>query len=243
MNPLIRLAVSFFRGTARHSLAHPLGAVVAIARAARWVLWNVMQGQVQVAAPSPASTPERAGARTDAIDPPLEATLPTRFTSCLDVVVGAEGGFVDNPADPGGATKFGITIKTLAAWRRKPVSVVDVRALTLREASEIYKAAYWDPMRCGDLPHGIDLMMFDCGVNAGPRHAVIALQQALGLNCDGLIGPETLAAARAADRRSLILALARHRVEFYRGLPGWAIFGKGWGHRVEAVQQAALAML
>ena len=165
-----------------------------------------------------------------------------RFDACLDEVLKAEGGFVNHPADPGGATKMGITRRTLSEFRETEVTDEDVRALTRAEAREIYRARYWTPMRCAELPAGIDLMVFDFGVNAGPGRSVRLLQRCAGVAADGSIGPVTLAAVRACRAPDLIARLAEGRLSYYRGLEGFAHFGRGWTRRVDGARQAALAM-
>ena len=98
----------------------------------------------------------------------------TPFETCVDFTLRQEGGFSDDPRDPGGATNFGITQGVLCAWRHTKCSVADVRDLTETEAASIYGALYWNPVRGDCLPSGIDLMVFDMGVNAGVRRAAIA---------------------------------------------------------------------
>jgi len=153
-----------------------------------------------------------------------------------------EGGFVDHPRDPGGATNFGITLATLAAHREEPVTAEEVERLTREEAAEIYRARFWTPMRCAELPAGLDLMVFDFGVNAGPGRSVRLLQRAAGVTADGSIGPVTLAAVRAARAEALIAVLAEARMAHYRALPHWDAFGRGWPARTDAARAAALAM-
>lgn len=166
---------------------------------------------------------------------------PSRFAACVAEVLRHEGGYVDHPADPGGATNLGITLRTLAAWRGGEVSKADVRALTRAEAAAIYRARYWTPLRCDELPPGVDLMVFDFGVNAGPARSARTLQNALRVPADGIIGPQTLLAARDVPRRVLICDLSDARRDYYRGLAGFATFGRGWMNRVDAVTRAALA--
>lgn len=173
----------------------------------------------------------------------------SRFGACFDVVIGKEGGFVDDPRDPGGATNYGVTIGTLRAWRsddgkagNDTVTVDDVRRLSIEEARDIYRARYWNVMRCDELPAGLDLMTFDFGVNAGPSRAARLLQKAVAAEQDGSIGPRTIAAARAGSAREAISAMADARIEYYKGLDGWAVYGNGWTNRTKSVETAALAM-
>ena len=100
---------------------------------------------------------------------------------CLKAIFQSEGGFVDDPDDPGGATNLGVTIGTLSAERGHTVTVADVKALTFSEASAIYERAYWNPAHCGELPDGVDLVVFDCAVNSGVARAIRLLQKAAGV--------------------------------------------------------------
>lgn len=173
-----------------------------------------------------------------------------RFEACLAQVLALEGGYADNPADPGGATNFGITRRTLAAWRHVvPWTALDkaaVRDLTRAEAADIYRAMYWTPCAGDGLPAGLDLAVFDYGVHSGPDRAVRALQAALGVGVDGIAGPVTLGAARTAARQgrvpALIEALCRERLGFLQRLATFATFGRGWSSRVATIRAAALAM-
>jgi lysozyme family protein len=165
-----------------------------------------------------------------------------RFEACLGLVLEAEGGFVEAPGDPGGATKFGITAATLSAWRDRPCAGPEVRALTRVEAAAIYRARYWDVLRCGALTPGLDLMVFDCAVNSGPKRSALILQQALEVVADGVIGPVTLGAAARCNKRDTIDALAASRLAICRRLPTFAAFGRGWERRIERMRRAALGM-
>ncbi|WP_082555208.1 glycoside hydrolase family 108 protein [Devosia sp. Root635] len=111
------------------------------------------------------------------------------FARALSAVLKQEGGYVDHPADPGGATNMGITHKTLARWRmvspwwKLPKSAV--MELQRPEAAKIYRANYWDAVRGDDLPSGLDLALFDFAVNSGPGRAVKMLQTIVGVTADG----------------------------------------------------------
>ncbi len=162
----------------------------------------------------------------------------------VELVFGHEGGYVNNPKDPGGPTKYGITLKTLSAWRGKACTASDVRALSLPEASQILRKQYWAPIRGDDLPSGLDHALFDYAVNSGPAQAVKTLQRCLGVNADGIMGAQTLnAIASKQEPVALIDALCNQRLKFLRGLKTWWDFRKGWSCRIERVRGEAKAMV
>ncbi|MDO5621197.1 MAG: glycoside hydrolase family 108 protein [Paracoccus sp. (in: a-proteobacteria)] len=164
------------------------------------------------------------------------------FDAALAEVLAHEGGYVDHPKDPGGATNMGITRATLAAWRGRAVSKAEVKALTRAEASQIYKARYWDVVKGDNLPRGVDLVTFDPAVNSGTARGARWLQQALGVTADGKIGPATLAAANRADRVTTIKQACANRMGFLRGLGTWATFGRGWSRRVASIEARSVQM-
>jgi len=162
------------------------------------------------------------------------------FTAALALVLSHEGGFADNPLDPGGPTKFGITRETLARARGRAVGPEDVRALRPQDAAAIYRRLYWDEVRADDLPQGVDLALFDFAVNAGPTRAARTLQEVLGCPVDGAVGPITVAAATSVPAPATVRALTRARLDHLARLPTWPVFGRGWRRRVLAVQAASL---
>jgi lysozyme family protein len=164
-----------------------------------------------------------------------------RFAECVAIVLRHEGGFVDHPRDPGGATNRGITLRTLRDWRGDDSLAADaVRDMSEEEAREIYLARYWNPIRGDDLPPGVDLAVFDFAVNSGVGRAARALQTALGVTVDGAIGRQTIDAARRADAADLVATICRERLAFLRRLGTWDTFGRGWQRRVRAVEEAAI---
>jgi len=163
-----------------------------------------------------------------------------RFTPQIqEWVLLSEGGYVDHPKDPGGATNMGITLATLKSWRGKAVSKTDVKNLTKAEALAIYKARYWGAVRGDDLPEGLDYAVFDYGVNSGPARAAKALQTLLGVTADGVIGPQTLAALKGRSTVKLIEDLTAQRQRYVRRLKTYATFGKGWENRIADVAAKA----
>lgn len=164
------------------------------------------------------------------------------FNTCLDLVLKSEGGFVNNPADPGGATNFGVTKKVWEEWVKHPVSVDDMKALKVEDVRPLYKAQYWDRVRGDDLPAGVDYCIMDVAVNSGTARAAKFLQASLGLASDGVIGPATLAAVKDANPRELVTDICDRRLAFLQALPTWNTFGKGWGRRVQEVEAKAFQM-
>lgn len=165
------------------------------------------------------------------------------FAACLSFVLRSEGGYSDDPADPGGATNHGITQATFSAWLHRHGSADrSVRTVTPDEVSAIYRADYWDAVRGDDLPAGVDYAVFDFAVNSGVSRAAIYLQEIVGVDPDGKIGPLTLAAVAKDDPTYLITKLCAMRLGFLKRLSTWPRFGKGWTNRVNAVEQAAMKM-
>jgi lysozyme family protein len=163
--------------------------------------------------------------------------------AALAFVLEYEGGYSDLAADPGGATNLGITIAELAKWRGRSVSKDEVRALTKDEATEIYRANYWAPCHCDDLPAGVDLAVFDCAVNQGLGRASRFIQQAAGVTADGHIGPMTLAAIGAAPSTKLLTEFMARRMQGYGSLTRlFGTFGLGWSRRLIACHAEALKL-
>lgn len=169
------------------------------------------------------------------------------FADCLAFTLAQEGGYVDDPFDPGGATNMGVTLATYRQWDRDPnLGPAAVQEMTRRTAAAIYRAQYWNPLLGDSLPPGVDLSTFDFGVNAGTGRSAMLLQDAVGFSgdeVDGCIGPETLRAVLKADAEQVIEALASRQAEYYRGLAEFGRYGQGWLDRTERRRQAALAML
>lgn len=149
------------------------------------------------------------------------------FAACLAVVLKHEGGYVDHPKDPGGATNLGVTIGTLRAWRGRPVTKAEVKALTVADVTPIYRQNYWLAVGADALPVGVDLAVFDPAVNSGPARA-----------------KQWFAKARAGgdDPVGLIRRICDARMGFLQALRTWSSFGKGWTRRVADIRARAEAM-
>jgi lysozyme family protein len=177
---------------------------------------------------------------------PMQPAHASNFTACLHEVLHMEGGFSDDPRDPGGPTNFGITRAELADVRRAPVNTITedmMKALTLDEAADIYRSRYWNISRCDDVPLGVDLMLFHFGVNAGPATSARLLQTVLGTSCDGTVGRQTAAAACRTDAAKLIDDLAQAQINHYRTREKFSTYGNGWINRVNRAQEVAKRMV
>src|SRR5580692_11384147 len=200
---------------------------------------NALQNKIAPAPQAPAPQPTQAPTSAKSSDQQSSA----RFDACMPFIFKAEGGYSDNANDPGGPTNFGITLATLKAYEGNPnLTADDVKKLTPAVAREIYRTAYWNRMQCGALPAGLDLEVFDFGVNSGPAESVKTLQGLVGVTQDGSVGPITLAAVRQFNVGDLIGRFAQARLAFYQSL-NMPEFEQGWGTRVAQIQTAATNML
>lgn len=154
----------------------------------------------------------------------------TPFERAVEFVLRQEGGYVNDPRDPGGETNFGIS--------RKAFPNEDIRGMTRMRACEIYRKHYWNAVRADEMPDGIGFMVFDLAVNAGVRRSIELLQRACGICEDGILGPVTMEAAQHVSPS----ALGAVRAEFYRTLPTFHIYGAGWIRRTNEAVAAARGM-
>jgi lysozyme family protein len=164
----------------------------------------------------------------------------------LDLIFLSERGFSQHEDDPGGPTQDGVTLSTLTAWRKKPVTIAELKGLGSDERNAIFAAQYAEPIRFDELPDGLDYCVLDCSVNSGPNRAGRILQHALGMtgkDIDGVIGAKTLAlvnAARAMEISEIIQSYCDDRLTFMRTLRNWRTFKNGWTKRVAVVEDEAL---
>ena len=152
----------------------------------------------------------------------------TDFDKAFDLLIGNEGGYVNNPADPGGETNWGIT-RTVAVANGY---AGDMRIMPKETAKQIYKKMYWDKLQCDQLPFIVAFQLFDAGVNHGNSQAVKFLQRALSVVDDGVIGAKTIAAVSKLDDMQIVMLFNAERIEFYAALKTFSTFGKGWVRRV-----------
>ena len=160
----------------------------------------------------------------------------SNFRQSLSLVLAHEGGFVNHPRDPGGATNQGVTQKVYDAFRKyMHLPLQSVKFILDSEVSDIYNKQYWRTIKGDSLPCGIDYAVFDFGVNSGIYRAIKYLQKLVGVNPDGVLGMVTLAAVDEAndkDEEGLIAQYCANRLVFLRSLSTFDVFGKGWTRRV-----------
>jgi lysozyme family protein len=164
----------------------------------------------------------------------------TRAELCIPRTLAHEGGYVNHPSDPGGATNRGITIGTFRRYIKAKGKIADLKAMTQAQAVKVYEAQYWDAVKADQMPFGVDFALFDFAVNSGPARAAMFLQEIVGAAPDGKIGPLTLAAVAKMDAPWVVNELCNDRLTFLRRLSTWSSFGKGWTRRVSDVRAAAL---
>lgn len=155
----------------------------------------------------------------------------------IDAIIEREGGYVNHVADRGGATKFGITLATLSAWRSADCTADDMKALSVAEAREIYGAEYITrPGFDRIASEALRATLVDYGVHSGPRVAIRSLQRILKVAQDGNLGPQTEQAANLTDGRRLAIKVlagrARHLGRIITDDPKQAAFAAGWMDRV-----------
>jgi len=165
----------------------------------------------------------------------------SNWSKAFLLLLESEGGYVNNPSDPGGRTNLGVTQSTWENWVGHPVK--DMRGLTPEIVAPLYRQKYWDACKCDLLPTGLDYMVFDFAVNAGVGRSTKTLQSAVGTAPDGDIGKKTLQAIMTCSKGQLIDKFSVAKESFYRSLPTFAVFGNGWLNRVAAVKLHALDMI
>lgn len=146
------------------------------------------------------------------------------FITLIDRVLGHEGGYVNDPQDPGGETRWGIS--------KRAYPHEDIAHLSRDMAIELYRRDYWLTIRGPELPRAIAFQVLDTAVNHGPETAIRLLQGAAGAEQDGVIGPNTMLALSSMPPLELLARFNSARIYFYTELKKWPRFGRGWAQRV-----------
>jgi lysozyme family protein len=165
------------------------------------------------------------------------------YQKCIETILHHEGGYVNHPSDPGGETNLGVTKRVYEDWG----GTKDMKDLTVEDVKPIYKKNYWDRVKGDDLPAGLDLCVFDFGVNAGTGRSAKYLQTMIGTTADGGIGPNTLRAlgnyVEEVGVEGAIRNFQQARQEYYESLSTFETFGRGWTRRVDETTELAVSMI
>jgi lysozyme family protein len=146
------------------------------------------------------------------------------FDEVFNRVIGSEGGYANDPNDPGGETNWGIS-------KRAYPNLV-IKSLTREDAYNIYKRDFWDVLEGNNLPDSIKFQLFDFAVNSSIQVAIRYFQRSLGVADDGYFGPVSKAAISEISEGNMIMNLNAQRLDFMTRLKGWNDYGKGWAHRI-----------
>lgn len=172
----------------------------------------------------------------------------SRFDLAIPVVLAHEGGWANHPADPGGATKYGISLRFLRAQGLDmdgdgDVDADDVRGLTPTQAADLYRERFWDAYRYDRIVDSqVAGKVLDVAVNLGPKRAHRLVQRALRecgerVEVDGVFGPKTVSAVNDCEARELLIELCHQQATYYATLvelhPRFAAFAAGWKRRAE----------
>jgi len=149
------------------------------------------------------------------------------YDFCLKQVLKSEGGYTNDPRDPGGPTNYGITIGDYRRYINPKGTPLDVRNMKLEDAKTIYKKRYWDAVNGDSLPSGVDYSVFDYGVNSGIGRARSVY---------------TRLKSKYSQPSLLVRAICDERLAFLQRLKTWPTFGRGWFTRVANVRRDSLAL-
>jgi lysozyme family protein len=148
------------------------------------------------------------------------------FDVVFDRVIGIESGYSNNPNDPGGETKYGIS--------KRSYPNLDIKNLTREQAKEIYLHDFWNYLEMDSLPQSVVYQLFDFAINSGISTSIRYFQRALGVADDGHFGPISRMASRKTNECDMILNLNAERLDFMTRLSNWPNAGKGWARRISA---------
>ena len=166
--------------------------------------------------------------------------MQNNFYKSLDLLLTSEGGYVDDPLDPGGATNKGITLKTYRKFYGSSITKEELKIIPDYHVSSIYENEYWNKCSCNSLPPGIDYMVFDCAAQSGVSKSSKLLQNCCHKAADGLIGPITLKAVNdlcntREGHNQLVIDLYKIRLEFLKRLTVWEYYSEGFLNRCNTV--------
>ncbi len=150
--------------------------------------------------------------------------MTNKFDTAFNRVIGHEAGYVNNPDDPGGETKWGIS--------KRSYPTLNIKNLTREDAYNIYYKDFWLVIDAEFLPNSVIYQLFDFAVNSGIGTAIRYLQRALGVADDGHFGPISKRAAQRTTETDMIMNLNAERLDYMTRLSNWPNAGKGWARRI-----------
>ncbi len=150
----------------------------------------------------------------------------TNFETAINRILSHEGGYVDNPADPGGRTQWGIS--------QRSYPNLDIKSLTRDQAIALYERDFWEPIKASSFPVGVGYQLLDFAVNSGATTALRCLQRAIGVADDGHIGPITMEVLKQLEPHDLIMRFLAERLEFMTRCANWPNASRGWTRRIAA---------
>ncbi len=148
------------------------------------------------------------------------------FDLAFERLIGVEGGYVKNPKDPGGETKWGIS--------KRSYPHLNIKELTREQARAIYRADFWNRVHADKMYDGLAFQLFDFAVNSGIETAVRYMQRVIGVADDGYWGPITQKAAAKISESDAIMLLNAERLDFMTRLSNWPDASRGWSRRIAA---------
>jgi lysozyme family protein len=146
------------------------------------------------------------------------------FEKALKAVLNWEGDYTNDPRDPGGETRYGIS--------KRAYPDLNIWLLTVEEAANIYRADYWEKCQCDKFADPVAILLFDTAVNMGNDAAAKMLQSVVGVKVDGIIGPKTIHGVNMADPVWVVRELAAARMLRYSKMKNWDVYGTGWTRRL-----------
>lgn len=155
------------------------------------------------------------------------------FEKALEIVLSHEGGYVNDPKDPGGETNFGIS--------KRAHPDLDIKRLTRDQAAAIYRRDYWDRCRCGSFDTAVAIIVFDTAVNMGRAFAITTLQHVVGVSPDGIVGNQTIQAVNMLDPVKIVKEYSVLRMLRYTKVKNFDTYGKGWTRRLFDVALRAVS--
>lgn len=163
------------------------------------------------------------------------------FDKYIERILSHEGGYTNNPKDPGGATNWGITERVA----RANGYTGEMRAMPRQTAIDIYRKVYWQAPKIDQLPPAIAFQVLDAAINHGISRAIKWLQEMVGTSADGVLGPQTLGRVDAhvwsGTETEMCMIFLATRLQFYTDIGGWDTFGRGWARRTATNMRYAAA--